>query len=1026
MHRFVLIITFLTFVVPAHADDKITYDNQVIAVFREHCLGCHNAEKKTGGLDLSSYSALSLGSSTGEIVSGGNADASTLMKVVSHQQQPFMPPNKPRIPEAHIAILQKWIETGLLENAGSKAKVGKPRMSLALAAAPTGKPTEPIPLPTDALLDPPVHTARTSAVTAIDHNPWAPLVAIGGQKQILLYRTDNASLAGILPFPDGFANVLRFTRNGRYLLAAGGLGAQSGHAVLFDFESGRRLATVGDEYDAILAADITPEQSIVAIGGPDRLVKGIRVETGETIYTIKKHTDWVTALSFSPDGVLLASGDRNGGLMVWEAANGGQFYDLRGHKSAITAVSFRSDSNVLASCSEDGTIRLWNMQDGAEIKNWQHGSAVTDVRYAQDGRIISTGRNRSLTLWEGDGKAIRSFGPAPDIALRGVINEDGTRVLTADWTGRVRMQNVANEATIADLNVNPPTLAAQIDDLQKRMKTFAEKQSEWTQQLAAARDKQKQAGEAKDEAAAKAAAEQAANLERTIAEHAAAEPRLAQLKAAAAFTPVFYARQDLFAVQGTHDGKLAGVAAAKSEQQQLLVALEDTKKSVTDAPALIKQRETELADARSQSDAAQKAIEMAKAALAPVVEAAKAPNEVLNAKNAEVAAKLDVLNQAKADAQSKADAVKKSGEAAAAKLDAQQKTQASIGLKQMATSIVAASVPGKKSEIEKAVAAAKAKEAEVAAAKAAAQPKLDAAAKARADIQAKAAAAAKSLVDAKIRLEAAARAKADLADKAEALAKAKADPAAAATVPALEAEHASLTEFVGKLEAEHKALTDQAPKLEAERKGIEESLPKLDAEAKPLVDTFERLGREHAELAKRVEQLTGEEKQIEAAVALLNAEMEGMKQQVTNLGNERNALGEQIKKLQAEQQAAATVVTQREGEHKTAVDAAAAVKPAADAANQKVAAAQAEVEARQKAAAEMQARVAAAEKSLEEAKTAEKTGPDRVTAAEAAASQAADAVIAAEAAAKESDNSLASAQAKLEQLTAAWQVLKPK
>src|SRR3569623_3322428 len=108
-------VTFFTLAAPAHADDKITYDNQVIAVFREHCLGCHNAEKKTGGLDLSSYAALSLGSSTGEIVSGGNADASTLLKVVSHQQQPFMPPNKPRIPDAHLAILQKWIETGLLE-----------------------------------------------------------------------------------------------------------------------------------------------------------------------------------------------------------------------------------------------------------------------------------------------------------------------------------------------------------------------------------------------------------------------------------------------------------------------------------------------------------------------------------------------------------------------------------------------------------------------------------------------------------------------------------------------------------------------------------------------------------------------------------------------------------------------------------------------------------------------------------------------------------------------------------------------
>ena len=82
----------------------------------------------------------------------------------------------------------------------------------------------------------------TNALTALAVSPWAPLVAIGGQKQILLYNTETLEPLGVLPFPEGFPAIIRFSRNGQLLLTGGGLGGKSGKVALWDIKTGDRIA----------------------------------------------------------------------------------------------------------------------------------------------------------------------------------------------------------------------------------------------------------------------------------------------------------------------------------------------------------------------------------------------------------------------------------------------------------------------------------------------------------------------------------------------------------------------------------------------------------------------------------------------------------------------------------------------------------------------------------------------------------------------------------------------------------------
>ena len=177
---------------------------------------------------------------------------------------------------------------------------------------------------------------------------------------------------------------------------------------MYDVKTGARVFQVGDELDTVLAADINNNHTLIALGGPRRIVRVYSAADGALVYELKKHTDWITSLEFSPDGVLLATGDRNGGLFVWEADAGREYQNLAGHTAAISDVSWRLDSNVLASSSEDGTIKLWEMDGGKEIKNIAaHAGGVTAVEYTRDGRLASTGRDRLTKVWDPNGAVQR-------------------------------------------------------------------------------------------------------------------------------------------------------------------------------------------------------------------------------------------------------------------------------------------------------------------------------------------------------------------------------------------------------------------------------------------------------------------------------------------------------------------------------------------------------------------------------------------------------------------------------------------
>ena len=465
------VISFVAFSALAQAEEKATYDDQAFPIFQQTCLNCHNPDKNKGGLDLSTFTGTLKGGSGGKIVEPGDTGSRLISALTPGAEKP-MPPEGEKLTSDKIDVLKRWIEGGLLENKSSSArKPSKPKFETTLRSDPAAKPDGPPPMPVDVLLEPPVVTQRASAVHAIATSPWAPLLAVTGQRQILLHHTESLELVGILPFPEGDPVSLAFTPDARYLIVGGGVPGKSGVTVTFDITTGARQLTVAKEFDSVLAADIRPGFDIVATGGPSRLLKIWNTESGALSKSIKKHTDWITALDLSNDGVLLASGDRNGGVWVWESDTGNEFHTLRGHHAAISAAVFRNDSNLLATASEDGTIRFWEMNGGSEVKKIDaHPGGVTAFAFGRDGSAVSAGRDMKAKLWKPDfGLARDLVQNLPALPTAIAIDSEGKRAFIADALGTIRVFQTADAKPVGEILSNPPSIAARLEQLKQKI-----------------------------------------------------------------------------------------------------------------------------------------------------------------------------------------------------------------------------------------------------------------------------------------------------------------------------------------------------------------------------------------------------------------------------------------------------------------------------------------------------------------------------------------------------------------------------
>ncbi len=457
MSQFTVAAAAIAGSVDENPSSTTSFARDVLPILRKRCTSCHNAERPRGELDLTSYAGVLAGGAGGKAVLARTPDESPIYTLAAHLEEPNMPPNTPMIPQRELDTLRRWIEGGLVEHSADAGTEPIARAMANHSTSPAGG------------LRPPIASARAAAITALAVSPARPLAAASWHKQVLIYDVGSRQILGSLPFPEGDVFALEFSRDGRWLLAAGGLGAESGKAVLFDTKTWARLAALGDEFDTVLAADLSPDGSRVALGGPGRIVKVLANPRGDALHTFRKPTDWVTAASFSPDGLLVAAGDRFGGLFLWEVRTGKEFLSLRGHAKSVTAIGWLSDRDVMVTSGEDGRVETWNLHTGKAASGWDaHPGGVLGIDVHRSGRIASAGRDRRVKVWEAGGRRVADIGPTADQATRVAWTPDGGSLVSGDCSGELRVWSLDGSSYTnlpAPVSAKPHAVALVVPDV---------------------------------------------------------------------------------------------------------------------------------------------------------------------------------------------------------------------------------------------------------------------------------------------------------------------------------------------------------------------------------------------------------------------------------------------------------------------------------------------------------------------------------------------------------------------------------
>src|SRR5262245_25236997 len=94
----------------ADAGDFAAVPNEVQTILDRHCIKCHGPLDQNAGLRLDSATGLWQGSAEGPVVVAGNPESSKLVRVLTPDADPHMPPKK-QLQEADIAKLRDWIKS---------------------------------------------------------------------------------------------------------------------------------------------------------------------------------------------------------------------------------------------------------------------------------------------------------------------------------------------------------------------------------------------------------------------------------------------------------------------------------------------------------------------------------------------------------------------------------------------------------------------------------------------------------------------------------------------------------------------------------------------------------------------------------------------------------------------------------------------------------------------------------------------------------------------------------------------------
>jgi WD40 repeat protein len=467
LRRLGLALFVLTFVGPAvRAQEKpISFIRDVAPILKENCFACHDAKKRQGKLDMTSYDKLRAGGVSDDTITPGNADDSEFYTLIVTDQQRRMPPRDKgeALPKTKADIIAQWIKQGAKLDAGLDPKADLVKELRVRWQPPT----------------PPAQYRFPTIINALTFTPDGSKLVIGGHHELTVWDASTGKLEQRIRTRAERAYALAFAPDGKLLLA-GGRPGQEGDVRVFDLAGGKAITTDGvtfrdgvsdpgvmlkhllDSDDAILCLTLSADGKKLAAAGCDRVIRVWDISGGavnaKLEHSVENHADWVFGLALTTDGKHLLSASRDKTAKVWDLASKESLLTFPDHQQTVFGVGVKPDGKVGFSVGADKQLRLWKAEgDGKQIKNYGHGDEVYKVLAHPKLPLVATcSADKSVHLWDIDkGQRLKQLTGLTDFVFAGAFSPDGNLVAAGGYDGEVRIWKVADGTLVKGWNASP-------------------------------------------------------------------------------------------------------------------------------------------------------------------------------------------------------------------------------------------------------------------------------------------------------------------------------------------------------------------------------------------------------------------------------------------------------------------------------------------------------------------------------------------------------------------------------------------
>jgi len=363
-----------------------SYFRDVRPVIQRNCQGCHQPNLKSSNLDLTTYESIKTGGKRGPAVS-------LLVPYLTGEMKPQMPLGMTPLPADQIDLVRNWVAAGAKDDTQEGS-----RDTIAVGA--------------------PSVYSLPPVLTAVAFSPDGKMLAVSGNREILLHTLDGSTPPKRLPGLSERILSLAFSRDGSLLVASGGTPSRFGEVQFWDLPAGKLRRSVMLTGDTVFGVSLSPDGTRAAVGCTDNTVRILDTATGKELNKMGAHENWALGTVFSVDGKRVVSVGRDGAAKLTDTASGAFQENVNLLRGPLAAVTRHPSRDVVAIGGEDRVAYVYLMD---RPKNMKIADDTTLIRKLerQNGVIAAL-------AWSPDGNRVAVAGAAPEVNVYDA--ETGARV----------------------------------------------------------------------------------------------------------------------------------------------------------------------------------------------------------------------------------------------------------------------------------------------------------------------------------------------------------------------------------------------------------------------------------------------------------------------------------------------------------------------------------------------------------------------------------------------------------------------